>query len=124
MRTTLSTPTGGNGLAAAKAGWPVRASRGSSLTRAARRNAMRLITRFVAACWELYARAFSFVASSALSNRGLTLTLFAVCFLLITGPWLRSSVSRDFRGVHIPWNNLASSRFLPEYVAEAPRDWR
>jgi hypothetical protein len=85
---------------------------------------MRLILRFAAACWDLYARAFSFLASSALSNRGITLALFAVCVLLITGPWLRSSVSRDFRGVHIPWNNLASSRFLPEYVAESPRDWR
>ncbi len=85
---------------------------------------MRLITRFAAACWELYARAFSFVASSALSNRGIVLALFAVCVLFITGPWLRSSVSRDFRGPHIPWNNLASSRFLPEYVAESPRDWR
>jgi hypothetical protein len=85
---------------------------------------MRLITRFVAACWDLYARAFSFVAGAGLSNRGVTLALLVVCFLFITGPWLRSSVSRDFRGPHIPWNNSASSRFLPEYVAESPRDWR
>jgi hypothetical protein len=85
---------------------------------------MKRIANFFVACWQLYARAFSFVASSALSNRGMTLALFAACTIFITGPWLRSSVSRDFRGVHIPWNNLASSRFLPEFVAEAPREWR
>lgn len=85
---------------------------------------MRLISLIFVACWGLYARTFSRVASVALSNRGLTLALLLACVVMITGPWLRSSVSRDFRGIHIPWNNQASSRFLPEYVAQAPRDWR
>lgn len=85
---------------------------------------MRFISRLFAACWNLYARTFSRVASAALCNRGLTLALLLACAVMITGPWLRSSISRDFRGPHIPWSNDASSRFLPEYVAQAPRDWR
>ncbi|BBO33845.1 hypothetical protein [Lacipirellula parvula] len=85
---------------------------------------MNYVKRFFIACWSLYARLFSWCAGAALSNRGLTFTVLVTCLILITGPWLRSSVSRDFRGPHIPWNNSASSRFLPEYVAKAPREWR
>ena len=85
---------------------------------------MNILARFVKACWNAYAAAFSRVAGAVLSNRGLAIMLLLGSVVLITGPWLRSSVSRDFRGVHIPWNNYGTARFLPEYVAEAPRDWR
>jgi hypothetical protein len=85
---------------------------------------MNTITRFLKACWNAYAAAFSRIAGALLSNRGLAIMLLLGSVLLIIGPWLRSSVSRDFRGVHIPWNNYGTAQFLPEYVAEAPRDWR
>ncbi|HYO24394.1 MAG TPA: hypothetical protein VEQ85_05535 [Lacipirellulaceae bacterium] len=58
------------------------------------------------------------------SNRGLvTLTLLAA-IVLILGPWLRPSVSRDFRGVHIPWGDSSSAAFLPQQAVQAPRAWR
>ena len=85
---------------------------------------MSMIVRMAKACWNAYAAAFSRVAGAVLSNRGLAIMVLLSSILLITGPWLRSSVSRDFRGVHIPWNSSGTTRFLPEYVAEAPRDWR
>jgi hypothetical protein len=79
--------------------------------------------RFIKACWNVYAAVLGRIFGAMLSNRGLALMFLAASVVLITGPWLRSSVSRDFRGVHIPWND-ATGRFLPEYVAEAPRAWR
>jgi tetratricopeptide (TPR) repeat protein len=85
---------------------------------------MKLITRIVKVCWSAYAMAFSRVAGALLSNRGLAIMLLLGSLVLITGPWLRSSVSRDFRGPHIPWNSTAAARFAAENVAEAPRAWR
>jgi tetratricopeptide (TPR) repeat protein len=84
---------------------------------------MKTLSKIVKACWNGFAAALSGVIGAALSNRGLALVFLAASVVLITGPWLRSSVSRDFRGVHIPWND-ATGRFLPEYVVEAPREWR
>jgi tetratricopeptide (TPR) repeat protein len=84
---------------------------------------MKTVARIVRACWNGFAWTLSRVIGAALSNRGLALLFLAASVVLITGPWLRSSVSRDFRGVHIPWND-ATGRFLPEYVVEAPRAWR
>jgi tetratricopeptide (TPR) repeat protein len=84
---------------------------------------MQLIERFLKACWNAFATAFSWVAATLLSNRALSVMLLAAMTILIIGPWLRSSVSRDFRGVHIPWNN-GGAPFLAENVAEAPRQWR
>jgi tetratricopeptide (TPR) repeat protein len=85
---------------------------------------MDLIRRISRACWNAYATAFSWAAGGALSRRGLAVIMLLASVVLITGPWLRSSVSRDFRGVHIPWNDGAIAPFLPEYVAQAPRAWR
>jgi hypothetical protein len=59
-----------------------------------------------------------------LSNRGLITFALLLATMLILGPWLRPSVSRDFRGVHIPWADSSSSDFLPEQAAQAPRPWR
>jgi tetratricopeptide (TPR) repeat protein len=84
---------------------------------------MQTIARFVKACWNAFAAAFSWVAGTLLSNRALSIMLLGGMTILIIGPWLRSSVSRDFRGVHIPWNN-GGTPFLAENVAEAPREWR
>jgi hypothetical protein len=85
---------------------------------------MNFIVRTAKACWNAYATAFSWVAGALLSNRALAIILLAGSIVLITGPWLRSSVSRDFRGVHIPWTNTVDSPFMAERVAEAPRQWR
>ncbi|HEX6963825.1 MAG TPA: tetratricopeptide repeat protein [Lacipirellula sp.] len=85
---------------------------------------MNFLVRTAKACWNAYATAFSWVAGALLSNRALALALLAGSVVLVTGPWLRSSVSRDFRGVHIPWTNTADSPFMAERVAEAPRQWR
>jgi tetratricopeptide (TPR) repeat protein len=84
---------------------------------------MNTIWQFLKACWNAFATAFSWVAGTLLSNRALAIILLAAMTILILGPWLRSSVSRDFRGPHIPWNN-GGSPFLAENVAEAPREWR
>jgi hypothetical protein len=75
-------------------------------------------------CWNAYAAAFSWVAAAALSNRGIAFATLLASLVFITGPWLRSSVSRDFRGPHIPWNDSAQGHFLPENVSQAPRPWR
>lgn len=85
---------------------------------------MNTIARWSKALVNAYAAAFSWLAGGVLSNRGLAIGLLAASVALITGPWLRSSVSRDFRGVHIPWTDASTARFLPEYAAEAPRAWR
>src|SRR4051812_38096412 len=84
---------------------------------------MKRVARFGKACWYFGTGLFARVAAVGLSNRGLGLGFLLVATILIIGPWLRSSVSRDFRGVHIPWND-ATGKFIPEYVVEAPRAWR
>jgi tetratricopeptide (TPR) repeat protein len=63
-------------------------------------------------------------ASALVSKRGLTLWLLAACAVLAVGPWLRPPISRDFRGMHIPWGELASPTFLPELASQTPRPWR
>jgi tetratricopeptide (TPR) repeat protein len=63
-------------------------------------------------------------SEAVLSNRGLITCALLVATLLILGPWLRPSVSRDFRGIHIPWSDSSSSKFLPEQAVQAPRPWR
>ncbi len=84
---------------------------------------MSFIGRFLKAVWNFGTGVFARVMAAVFSNRGLTLGFLLASVILIIGPWLRSSVARDFRGVHIPWND-SSGRFLPEYVVEAPRAWR
>src|SRR5688572_14305370 len=80
--------------------------------------------RFAANCW-LAALSFGCrVASAAFSNRALAIWTFLGCGLLIVGPWLRSSISRDFRGIHIPWTDGSNEWFLPEYVVAVPRAWQ
>ena len=64
------------------------------------------------------------IASAVLSNRGIALWLLAGCTVLAVGPWLRPPLSRDLRGVHIPWGELVSPSFAPEVVSETPRPWR
>jgi hypothetical protein len=68
--------------------------------------------------------AVSSVAAALVSNRGLAVVALAGCVLLITGPWLRPPLSRDFRGLHIPIGELTSVSFVPELTAAAPRPLR
>ena len=64
------------------------------------------------------------VVGALLGNRSVALGALLACALLAVAPWLRPAVSRDFRGIHIPWSGALSSNFLPEQVAEVPRPWR
>jgi hypothetical protein len=64
------------------------------------------------------------VVGALLGNRSVALGALLTCALLAVAPWLRPAVSRDFRGIHIPWSGAMSSKFLPEQVAEVPRPWR
>ncbi len=64
------------------------------------------------------------VGAAVVSNRCLALIVLAGCVVLILGPWLRPPISRDFRGPHIPWGEIASPSFLPELATEVPRPWR
>src|SRR3954466_12477372 len=84
---------------------------------------MNRIARIGKGVWSFGTGVFARVVAALFSNRGIALGFLLASTILIIGPWLRSSVSRDFRGVHIPWND-ATGRFLPEYVVEAPRAWR
>lgn len=59
-----------------------------------------------------------------MSNRGLATAALITAVVLSAGPWLRPSVSRDFRGIHIPWGDSASASFLPQEAVHAPRAWR
>jgi hypothetical protein len=57
------------------------------------------------------------------SNRGLAIIALLACGVLSFGPWLRPAVSRDFRGIHIPWADPAGAWFVPKNVAQTPRPW-
>lgn len=62
-------------------------------------------------------------ATAALSNRGLAIITLLGCAWLCISPWFRPAMSRDFRGVHIPWSTLAGQPFFPPYSADVPRPW-
>lgn len=62
-------------------------------------------------------------ASAVLSNRGLAILTLLGCAWLCVSPWFRPAMSRDFRGVHIPWSTLAGQPFFPPYSADVPRPW-
>ncbi|HEX3600475.1 MAG TPA: hypothetical protein VHU84_10060 [Lacipirellulaceae bacterium] len=79
----------------------------------------------------LYMSLFNFVTGLAsrviggcLSNRCVALATLGACAMLAVAPWLRPAISRDFRGIHIPWSGALTSKFLPEFAAEVPRPWR
>ena len=84
------------------------------------RSVLRLLHRFS----DAVIRAVSSLAAAPVSNRGLAVLGLAGCVLLITGPWLRPPLSRDFRGLHIPIGELTSVSFVPELTAAAPRPLR
>jgi hypothetical protein len=64
------------------------------------------------------------IVTALFSNRCIALGTLLGCVLLAIGPWLRPAISRDFRGIHIPWSGANSAKFLPEIVAEVPRPFR
>jgi hypothetical protein len=61
---------------------------------------------------------------AVLSNRGLTVAALLGCALLSVSTWLRPAISRDFRGIHIPWSGGLNAQFSPDRVVEVPRPWR
>jgi tetratricopeptide (TPR) repeat protein len=73
--------------------------------------------------WEAALDRVSRMCAVAMSPRGITVAALVGCAFLVIGPWLRSSISRDFRAIHIPWTDTATGSFLPEYVTEVPRAW-
>jgi tetratricopeptide (TPR) repeat protein len=85
---------------------------------------MRLIKNALSWVWRQRTALAARPTEALLSNRGLITFALLVSILLIMGPWLRPSVSRDFRGVHIPWGDSNSSGFLPQQAVQAPRPWR
>ena len=78
---------------------------------------LRLIGQAIAA-------GISRIMAALVSRRGLALWPLVACALLAAGPWLRPPLSRDFRGMHIPWGELVSPTFLPEVANQTPRPWR
>jgi hypothetical protein len=62
--------------------------------------------------------------SAVVSRRALAIWLLAGCALLAIGPWLRPPITRDLRGPHIPWGEMAAPTFFPEVVSQTPRPWR
>src|SRR5215211_7666823 len=62
--------------------------------------------------------------AAILSNRGLTIAALLGCALLSVSTWLRPAISRDFRGIHIPWSGALNAQFSPDRVVEVPRPWR
>jgi tetratricopeptide (TPR) repeat protein len=84
---------------------------------------MRSVVRLLRKFSDAVIRAVSSIAAALVSNRGLAVLALAGCVLLITGPWLRPPLSRDFRGLHIPIGELTSVSFVPELTA-APRPLR
>ena len=64
------------------------------------------------------------VIAAVLSNRGLTVAALLGCALLSVSTWLRPAISRDFRGIHIPWSGAPSAQFSPDRAVVVPRPWR
>src|SRR5436190_20533053 len=64
------------------------------------------------------------IAEAVLSNRGLAVAALLGCALLSVSTWLRPAISRDFRGIHIPWSSSLNAEFLPDRVVIVPRPWR
>jgi len=62
--------------------------------------------------------------TAILSNRGLAILVLTGCAVLASGPWLRPPISRDFRGTQIPWGEITSPTFVPEFANQSPRPWR
>jgi tetratricopeptide (TPR) repeat protein len=85
---------------------------------------MNRITTFVKRAWKRGADLAVRCSEAVFSNRGLTTLTLLSAIVLALGPWLRPSVSRDFRGVHIPWGDSTSAGFLPQQAVHAPRAWR
>lgn len=69
----------------------------------------------------LLARA-AVVGRTLLSNRGLAVIVLLGCAVVAISPWLRPAISRDLRGVHIPWSSPGVP-FAPPHAAEVPRQW-
>ncbi len=82
------------------------------------------ITRLVRYVWDRALTWISRCGSAVLSNRGLSVLVLMGCAFLVCGPWLRPPISRDFRGVHIPWGEVSSPTFVPEVANQSPRPWR
>lgn len=74
--------------------------------------------------WGGFAALLAGALRPVMSNRGLITLALGAVILLGLGPWLRPSLSRDIRGVHIPWGDSASAEFMPNMIAQAPRAWR
>ncbi len=85
---------------------------------------MRSVGRLLRKVFDAVIWAISSVAAGLVSNRGLAVLALAGSVLLITGPWLRPPLSRDFRGLHIPIGELTSVSFVPELTVAAPRPLR
>jgi tetratricopeptide (TPR) repeat protein len=64
------------------------------------------------------------IVSALMSNRSLAVLALVGCVVLITSPWLRPPITRDYRGPHIPIGELSAVSFLPEFAAQVPRPWR
>lgn len=79
--------------------------------------------QMLATCIRGMYRGALLVGTAALSNRGLAIFTLLGCIALATGPWLRPAISRDFRGVQIPWVDSAKPAFAPHFAAEVPRPW-
>lgn len=82
------------------------------------------ITSFVRAIWDRVLTWICRCGTAVLSNRGLAVMVLAGCAALASGPWLRPPISRDFRGMHIPWGEITSPTFIPEVANQSPRPWR
>jgi hypothetical protein len=68
--------------------------------------------------------AVSWLVSALASNRSLAVLTLVGCVVLITGPWLRPPITRDFRGPHIPMGEITTASFRPELTQQTPRPWR
>jgi hypothetical protein len=80
--------------------------------------------RLSAIILDLLLASVSRLVSALASNRSLTVMTLAGCVVLITGPWLRPPMMRDFRGPHIPIGEITIASFRPELAQETPRPWR
>jgi tetratricopeptide (TPR) repeat protein len=77
----------------------------------------------ISRAWDAALTWVSRMCAVVMSPRGIAVAGLIGCTLLVIGPWLRSSISRDFRAIHIPWTDVSTGTFLPEYVTEVPRAW-